>query len=142
VGADGRWQSTKAGRHLAGRTSRNTAPEVLLGSTLHRMGLRYRKHVRLDKGCTPDLILPRHRLVVFVDGCYWHSCPEHGRTHFSGPNADLWREKMAHNQARDARATEVATSLGYTVVRVWECAVMQDPGAAAAAVAQHTEKDR
>jgi DNA mismatch endonuclease (patch repair protein) len=128
------WQSTEAGRHLSGRSSKNTLPEVSLGSALHRLGLRYRKHVRLAKGCTPDLVLARHRLAVFTDGCYWHQCPEHGRTEFNGPNAELWREKMARNKARDLRAIEIANGLGYTVVRVWECAVMRDPHTAALTV--------
>jgi DNA mismatch endonuclease (patch repair protein) len=109
-------------------------PEVLLGSALHHLGLRYRKHVRLAKGCTPDLVFAKHRLAVFADGCYWHQCPEHGRTNFTGPNADLWKEKMARNKARDLRSSEIASALGYTVVRVWECAVMRDPQAAAEAV--------
>jgi DNA mismatch endonuclease (patch repair protein) len=98
---------------------------------LHRLGLRYRKHVRLAKGCTPDLVFAKHRLALFVDGCFWHECPEHGRTAFTGPNALLWREKMARNKARDIRAGEVAAGLGYSVLRVWECAVMRDPQAAA-----------
>lgn len=128
MGATGTWQSTNAGRHLSGRVNKNTAPEVRLGSGLHRLGLRYRKHVRLAKGCTPDLLFPRHRLAVFVDGCFWHGCPQHGRkSPFVGPNAALWERKMLHNRQRDQHADQVALELGWRVVRVWECWIRDAP---------------
>lgn len=72
---------------------------------------------------------------MFVDGDYWHSCPLHGRKMpFTGPNASLWEQKMRRTKDRDDRATEIATAEGWTVVRVWECAVRHDPQAAARAV--------
>ncbi|MGB8652624.1 MAG: very short patch repair endonuclease [Mycobacteriales bacterium] len=120
--------STSKGHHLAGRSKTDTAPEVALRSALHGLGLRFRKNVTLARGCTPDILLPRHRLAVFVDGCFWHGCPEHGRkTPFTGPNAALWEEKMRRNCERDERATSVAVEAGWSVVRVWECEVMQGP---------------
>ena len=112
----------------------NTAPEVLLRSALHAAGARFRLHPPLAKGCTPDLVLPRHRVAVFVDGCFWHGCPEHGRkTPWTGPNAALWAAKMARNRERDRRSTALAEEQGWTVVRLWECAVRSD-GASGAAV--------
>ena len=115
------WTSTVAGKHLAGRRKRDTTPEVLLRKALHATGARFRLQRNLARGCTPDLVLPKMRLAVFVDGCYWHSCPAHGRQMpWTGPNADLWAEKMARNQARDERSTVIAQELGWTVVRVWE----------------------
>lgn len=76
---------------------------------------------------------------MFVDGCWWHSCPEHGRKKpFSGPNAGLWEAKMARNRERDEHATVAAESLGWTVVRVWECEILADPGAAAGKVLRST----
>jgi DNA mismatch endonuclease (patch repair protein) len=127
-----RWQSTTAGRHLAGRRKTDTEPEMLLRKALHALGGRYRLHVPLAKGCTPDLVMPKYRLAAFVDGDYWHGCPEHGRrTPFTGPNAALWEEKMRRNKARDARATALAEAAGWRVVRVWECEVRTDPEAAA-----------
>lgn len=125
------WVSTGAGRHLAGRSSQNTAPELLLRSAVHRLGLRYAVHKQLAKGCTPDFTLVRYRLAVFVDGCFWHQCPQHGRTTFEGPNASLWLEKMSRNQARDLKANELAQEAGYRVLRLWECEVQLDAGAAA-----------
>ena len=72
------------------------------------------------------------RLAVFVDGCWWHSCPVHGRkTPFTGPNAALWEAKMARNRERDLYSTTTAQSLGWTVVRVWECEINADSEAAA-----------
>ena len=76
--------------------------------------------------------MPSRRLAIFVDGCFWHGCPEHGRrTPWTGPNAGLWEEKMRRNRARDEVANETARSLGWTPVRIWECEVHEDPHAVA-----------
>lgn len=128
------WVPTDAGRHLAGRVRRDTGPELLLRRAVHHLGLRYAVQKRLAKGCTPDIVLVRHRLAVFVDGCFWHQCPEHGRTHFAGPNAERWVEKMRKNQERDRRADELARDVGYRVLRLWECQVVRDPRGAATLV--------
>ena len=130
-----RWVSTEAGRHLSGRVREHTTPEVALRRALHAAGARFRLHPRLAKGCTPDLVLPRHRLAVFVDGCFFHSCPLHGRgTPWTGPNAALWEEKMARNTVRDATSTALAQGLGWVVVRVWEHEVTADAAAVAVRV--------
>ncbi len=79
--------------------------------------------------------MPGRRLAVWVDGCYWHSCPEHGRQKpFEGPNAQMWAAKMSRTRARDVAATELAEQQGWTVVRVWEHEVRQNPTAVAARV--------
>jgi DNA mismatch endonuclease (patch repair protein) len=107
----------------------------MLRRALHACGARFRLHRRLAPGCTPDLVLPGRKIAVFVDGDYWHSCPVHGRTTpFTGPNAVLWQEKMARNRRRDQLSTELARVAGWTVVRVWECAIRADPEGAARAV--------
>ena len=128
------WQSTAAGRHLAGRRKTNTAPEVALRRAVHALGGRFRLHRQLAKGCTPDFVLPRRHVAVFVDGCLWHQCPVHGRTTWSGPNAALWQEKMRRNRLRDDRANQIALRLGWTVVRVWECEVRVAPDVCASRV--------
>lgn len=133
------WQSTHAGRHLARRGKRDTRPELLLRSAVHQLGLRFSVQKNLAKGCTPDLVLVRHRLAVFVDGCFWHQCPDHGRTSFSGPNADLWVKKMQRNRERDRRADQLAEEAGYRVIRVWECRVMSDPAGMARLVQEAVE---
>jgi DNA mismatch endonuclease (patch repair protein) len=118
------WVSTNAGRHLAGRRKRDTSPEIHLRKALHAQGARFRLHRQLAKGCTPDIVLPGPRIAIFVDGCFWHGCPEHGRkTPFSGPNAALWEAKIRRNAERDLRSTALAESDGWVVARVWECEV-------------------
>ncbi len=72
-----------------------------------------------------------HRVAVFVDGCFWHSCPEHGRAQFNDPNAALWDAKMRRNKERDVRADELARASGYAVLRLWECQVIASPAQAA-----------
>lgn len=132
------WESTPQGRHLRGRRKTDTTPEVALRRALHAAGARFRLQPLLARGCRPDLVLPGRRLAVFVDGCFWHSCPVHGRkTPFAGPNAALWEEKMARNIERDRRAVEIGRELGWTVVRLWECDVMANPAAAADEVLAH-----
>jgi hypothetical protein len=82
-----RWVSTERGAHLAGRRKVNTAPEVLLRKAVHAAGGRFRLHRQIAKGCTPDFVLPSRHIAVFVDGCFWHGCPEHGRKTPGSPGA-------------------------------------------------------
>jgi DNA mismatch endonuclease (patch repair protein) len=122
------WVSTESGRHLSGRKKKDTAPEIALRKALHAAGARFRLHRQLAKGCTPDIVMPGRELAIFVDGCFWHGCPTHGRkTDFTGPNAHLWADKMERNAERDARSSALAESLGWRAVRVWECDVRADP---------------
>ncbi|WP_307858111.1 very short patch repair endonuclease [Cellulomonas fulva] len=105
----------------------STQPEVALRRALHAAGFRFRLHPKVAKGCTPDLVLPRHRVAVFVDGCFWHGCPDHGRrTPWTGPNAELWAAKMDRNKANDLRSTTLANDAGWTVVRIWEHEITSD----------------
>jgi DNA mismatch endonuclease (patch repair protein) len=129
------WVSTASGRHLAGRRKTSTSPEVELRRALHAAGGRFRLHRRIAKGCTPDIVLPGRRLAVFVDGCFWHGCPEHGRkTPWTGPNAALWEEKMRRNADRDRRSTALAEEHGWRVIRVWECEIKASPSLVAQAI--------
>jgi DNA mismatch endonuclease (patch repair protein) len=133
------WVSTAEGAHLNGRRKTNTEPEMLLRRALHRLGARFRLHPTIAKGCTPDLVLPGRNIAVFVDGDFWHSCPVHGRgTPFTGPNADLWAQKLLRNRDRDQRSTELARAAGWQVVRLWECTLRRDPEAAALGVLRGT----
>lgn len=137
------WVSTVKGEHLRGRLTRNTRPEVALRKAVHRLGLRFRLQRRIAPRCTADFVLPRYGVAVFVDGCFWHGCPEHCPEEFQGPNAALWQEKIAANRERDNRNTAEATAAGWTVVRIWECAIRRDTDGAArrvAAVAHEPEQ--
>ncbi|MGB5953181.1 MAG: very short patch repair endonuclease [Ornithinimicrobium sp.] len=121
------WATTERGRHLVGRRKANTAPKMILRKAVHAAGGRFRLHRQIAKGCTPDFVLPGRRVAVFVDGCFWHGCPKHGRkTPWTGPNAELWSDKMRRNHERYQRFTRLAQEHGWTVVRVWECQVRHD----------------
>ena len=98
----------------------NTAPERLLRSALFAAGLRFRKDVRpvLSLRCTADILFPKQRLCIFVDGCFWHGCPNH----FKCPktNATWWQEKIQANRVRDRRQIALLKTAGWRVARVWE----------------------
>lgn len=99
----------------------DTKPEVRLRSVLHRRGLRFRKDHLVREVATRarvDVCFPRQKVAVFVDGCFWHVCPIHGRQ--PGTNDSYWRPKLRANVARDRRVTEGLASAGWTVVRAWE----------------------
>jgi DNA mismatch endonuclease (patch repair protein) len=86
----------------------DTAPERALRSELHRLGLRFRKdlRVKVDRGSArPDIVFPRARVAVYCDGCFWHRCPEHGQ--IPKANRDYWEPKLARNVERD-RETDAA----------------------------------
>lgn len=105
---------------MAGIRSRNTAPELAVRSIAHRMGLRFRLH-RKDLPGRPDLVFPKHRLAVFVHGCFWHR--HEGCRHASMPKSRTaaWAGKFAANVERDARQQTALRSLGWRVLVVWEC---------------------
>ena len=96
---------------------RDSTGEVRLRSELHRLGLRFRKHVRGLPG-TPDVVFTRARIAVFFDGCFWHCCPDHGVLPKS--NRVWWKAKLDGNIARDRRNDEALVELGWLSVRVWE----------------------
>lgn len=100
---------------------RDTAPELALRSALHAHGYRFRKDLRIDAVASrprPDIVFTKARVAVFVDGCFWHSCPDHGRAPKS--NTGYWGPKLRRNVDRD-RANDVALAhAGWTVVRIWE----------------------
>jgi len=107
----------------------NTTPELRVRSELHRRGLRFRKHLQTDVGgrrVVADIVFPRHRLAVFVDGCFWHMCPEHGTVPRS--NSWYWTPKLRRNAERDGEVDELLRGAGWRVLRVWEH--MGAPGAA------------
>lgn len=129
---DSTWVVTASSPRLSGRRSTDTTPEVLLRKALHKAGARFRLQRRIAKGCTADLVLPGRGIAVFVDGDFWHGCPEHfPRRAPRGPNAELWASKFEATRIRDERATDLAENAGWRVVRVWECEILADPEAAA-----------
>jgi DNA mismatch endonuclease, patch repair protein len=99
---------------------RDTKPEVALRSELHRRGYRFRVDFSVslkDRRVRPDLVFTRQRVAVFVDGCFWHSCPQHGTQ--PKANKSYWDAKLRENIDRDLRNTGELEEEGWKVVRVW-----------------------
>lgn len=106
--------------------SKNTQPEMVVRSILHRLGYRFRLH-RSDLPGRPDIVLPRHRKIVLVQGCFWHG---HNCRLASKPksNEDYWRAKIHGNRARDARNLDALARQGWSVLELWECEVRRLDG--------------
>lgn len=107
---------------------RDTKPELALRSAAHALGLRYRVSVRPIRELrrTADMVFPRLKVAVFLDGCFWHGCPEHHTV--AATNAAFWAEKVESNRARDQDTDRRLADAGWTSIRVWE---HEDPNAAA-----------
>ena len=102
--------------------SKNTRPEILVRSFLHRHGLRFRINQSALPG-KPDIILPKYRAVVFVNGCFWHrhQDPNCKLARLPKSNVEFWRNKLSKNAERDKLRKEKLVSLGWRVFYVWEC---------------------
>lgn len=109
-------------RNMAAIKGRDTKPEMVLRSALHRAGYRFRLKTTLPG--KPDLTLQKHRATIFVHGCFWHKhdCPRFKQP--GGENADFWREKLSRNAARDKEVLTQILSLGWRHLIVWECALV------------------
>lgn len=98
----------------------NTKPEIAVRSAAHGLGLRFRLHSKGLPG-TPDLVFPRHRVAIFVHGCFWH---QHGGCRLARipkSRTDYWLPKFQRNQARDTRNVEALREAGWRVAVIWEC---------------------
>lgn len=101
-------------------SGRDTRPELIVRSVLHRLGYRFRLHVKSLPG-RPDIALPRYHAIVFVHGCFWH---QHRGCRFAyrpKSNITFWSEKFEQNVRRDSRNRKELRRLGWHVVVVWEC---------------------
>lgn len=112
--------STQASRRMASVRQHNTAAEIALRRELYRNGLRYRVgYVVLQRPRrVADVAFPGIKIAVFVDGCFWHGCPEHAT--WPKQNAEFWRHKIETNRARDANTVARLEALGWKVIRIWE----------------------
>jgi DNA mismatch endonuclease (patch repair protein) len=99
---------------------RDTGPELAVRSELHRRGLRYRVNLRPEPALrrTADVIFTRAKIAVFIDGCFWHSCPVHATS--PKRNGEFWAAKLERNRQRDAETNAALTAGGWTVLRFWE----------------------
>lgn len=100
--------------------SKNTGTEMRVRQAAHALGLRYRLH-RRDLPGTPDLVFPRHRLVLFVHGCFWHRHPGCRKASTPKSRVDYWQAKFDRRVARDSRVAEELRALGWRVEVIWEC---------------------
>ncbi|WP_078516784.1 very short patch repair endonuclease [Streptomyces sp. HGB0020] len=105
---------------MSRQNSRDTAPEVSVRRILHAAGLRYRVNVPVPgmPRRTIDIVFPKAKIAVFLDGCFWHGCPEHATQ--PKANAEWWRTKLDKNMARDQETTAHLQAEGWTVLRYWE----------------------
>ena len=105
---------------MAGIRSRDTAPELVVRRIAYRMGLRFRLH-RKDLPGQPDLVFPKHRLAVFVHGCFWHQHEACRYAHIPKSRTEYWKDKFNRNVARDRRNEQALRTLGWDVLVIWEC---------------------
>jgi DNA mismatch endonuclease (patch repair protein) len=98
----------------------NTRPEKRVRSALHRLGYRFRLHATNLPG-SPDVVLTRHRTVVFVHGCFWHQHARCPRATTPATRVEFWNEKFRKNRLRDRRVVRALVRLGWRVIIVWEC---------------------
>lgn len=113
---------------MRGNKGRDTKPELALRSAVHALGMRYRVGIRPVPQVrrTADIVFTRAKVAVFLDGCFWHGCPEHHRP--SKRNTEFWDTKIKGNVARDVDTDTRLREAGWRVIRIWE---HEDPSAAA-----------
>ena len=125
VPPEGSWASSAANRKtMRANRSRDTRPELAIRSAVHARGLRYRVAIRPVHGVrrTADLVFTRARVAEFLDGCFWHGCPEH--FHMPATNPGYWGPKIAANSARDVETDRLLAAEGWAVLRFWEHTVV------------------
>jgi DNA mismatch endonuclease, patch repair protein len=124
--------TTLRSEHMRRIRSGNTRPELILRKLIWASGWRYRVRARV-MACKPDLVFKSKKVAVFVDGCFWHGCPDH----YSLPRTrvEFWRTKLEKNVRRDQRQTRALEAAGWRVIRFWGHEVHFDPKCAAIQVA-------
>lgn len=116
--------------------ARDTKPEMLLRKIAWKQGLRYRLNYKLEG--KPDLVFVKYRLAVFVDGCFWHGCPEHYKS--PKTRAEFWQEKIQRNRRRDRHVNRVLAMQGWHVLRFWEHSVRASPTSCVEIILEHIRK--
>ena len=125
-------------RNMSAIRGRDTKPEIKLRKILWAEGLRYRCNSRLPG--KPDIVFPAARIVIFVDGCFWHRCPEH----FKQPatNADFWMRKISGNVERDKKVAQRLQEQGWQVMRFWEHSVRKNAAGVAKEIPKEVTKQK
>lgn len=139
--ADKSWASSPGRRrNMQANRSRDTKPELAVRRLLHARGFRYRVAAAPVAALRrrADIVFTKQRIAVFIDGCFWHGCAEHGRKSFRH-NVDYWPAKIATNMARDLDTTARLSEAGWRVLRFWE---HEPPAEVASAIATAVVEER
>lgn len=120
-----RLNAAERSANMARIRGKDTGPEMRVRRIAHSMGLRFRLH-RKDLPGRPDLVFPKHRLAVFVHGCFWHRHPGCGRASTPSTRPEFWRAKFDANVERDLRQQAALTEQGWKVLVLWECGLKDD----------------
>ena len=112
------WSKEKRSQVMARIKGRDTRPELIVRRYLYSRGYRFRKNVKGLPG-TPDIVLRKYRVAVFVHGCFWHGHETHLR--IPSENREFWQRKIERNRERDSRDKERLIEMGWSVVTIWEC---------------------
>lgn len=133
------WASSEAVRRsMVANRGRDTSPELAVRRLLHASGLRYRVDVAPLRGRSrADIVFTKARIAVFIDGCFWHGCPQHATS--PKRNSDYWLPKLERNKERDEAATRRLQEAGWTVLRFWE---HDDPTESAKAIITAVSTER
>jgi DNA mismatch endonuclease (patch repair protein) len=118
-------------RNMGAVRGRNTGPEMLVRQAAHHFGLRFRLHSCALPG-RPDLVFPKWRTVIFVNGCFWHQHRGCKRAKRPKSNVQFWREKLRRNVARDRENSSLLKRMGWSVFVIWQCEVPDQDRAKAA----------
>lgn len=113
--------SATRSRNMAAIKGKNTKPELLIRSMLHRHGFRYRIHDKLLPG-KPDLVFPKYNAAIFVHGCFWHGHNCH-LFKVPGSRTEFWLQKISQNRDNDARSYAGLRQKNYRILTIWECAL-------------------
>lgn len=112
------WNKKKRSAVMAKIKSKDTNPEMLVRRYLYHRGYRYRKNVKGLPG-TPDIVLQKYGVVVFIHGCFWHGHEVDG--HIPHTNTEFWKKKIERNKERDVQNKEILKKMGWKVITIWEC---------------------
>lgn len=131
--------SPEVSERMARVRNRNTSAEMAVRRELHARGLRYRVNLAIPASgrSKPDIVFTRQKLAVFIDGCFWHRCPEHATA--PKANADWWDEKLSRNVERDRATDSGLEEAGWSVLRFWE---HEDPGTVADSIESALREER